>query len=109
MSSGALGTVNGTAYTPVAVAVGSFVPPGARSIRGRIHFTGNTTSSMAVTPIPGPYTGFPGANPPPFNNGAGGTGTWNVQFDFMLKSANIYWASAAADGTLRCAGWENNL
>lgn len=109
MSSGLQGTINGSAYTPATVAVAPFVPPTACVIRGRAQFTGNTLALLGVSAETGIFGGIPGANSPTFNNSGYSYAGWSINFDLVLRGANIYWASGSSDGILRCTGWEDNL
>lgn len=109
MSSGTQGVYSGAAYTPVAVAVANYIPPTAVAIKGRAHFTGNTLATLGITAEATGFTGSPGLLPPTFSNTGFSYTAWNVIFELLLRGTSIYWASASADGILRCTGWEDNL
>lgn len=102
------GTFNDTTYTPVAVAIGAFVPPTAGVIR--LQFCSAGGFYAAVSPNPN-YSGFTTANPPPIASRGGSSYTQVVSpADFVLESTNIYWAGGSATyDNLYCFGWEDNL
>lgn len=113
MSSGNAGSISSPTW--VAVSVSSFVPPTA----SRISFTIGAGSLVQY------FNGFMAApnssygalqnvtNPPPVafrqSNSGYNECMW-LAAEFLLESANIYWAMEAINnGKLMCRGWEDNI
>lgn len=110
------GKSKGNVLTPVwvAVSVSSYVPSTAASILGAIS-TGGSSSTASVIAAPNNSYGAlnSATNPPPSgcsNPAVTSSGMIN-QFQFMLESTNIYWASNgnADDAALMARGWIDNI
>lgn len=102
IASGITGSVSVPTWTSVSVS--NYVPTTASSIKGYAHvFNGST--------IVAPNNGYQGNNsvvsapPLAFNTSA----SYAFQYDYILESTNIYWASDSANGQLYVIGWEDNL
>lgn len=98
MDSGTAGNISTPTWE--AVATGSYVPPTATRILGMLGGSGGAAVIGAPNNAAGAWNSS--TNPPPVardNNAVG------VQFDFILESTNIYWASDAADGYIVSRGW----
>jgi len=104
MASGSTGSVSTPTWT--AVSVSNFVPASASAIRGFAHvFNG----SVIVAPS-GAYAGNNDTNTgPPLAWNFGPSPSQSHQFDLLLESTNVYWASDNANGRLYVLGWDDNL
>lgn len=104
MSTGLQGNVN-VAPTWVAVPIGAYVPPTAGAILGTI---GSNAGGNAYMAAPNnSYSGFQSAsNAPPINVAVGNS--WSEQFQFLLESTNIYWASSNPNAWIAVFGWIDN-
>lgn len=110
MSNGAQGSISASAYTPISVAISSYVPPTASRIIGRANASTTVLVLVGVSGEAVTYTGVQGTNPPQFSNAGYNTGTLgSIPFDILLKTTSIYWASSDTSSYLRCFGWEDNL
>jgi hypothetical protein len=107
MASGVAGNTNTPTW--VAVAWANYAPSTASGLlmnAGSINIQGNT--------IVAPNNSYGGAasttNPPPYNTSAS---NWSyaptIACDMTVESANVYWASNAAQGFVLCRGWIDNL
>lgn len=102
MATGAAGST--TAPTWSAVAIGTFVPTTAVKIAGVVGTAGGTAQVMAAPN--NQYGAINSAvNPPPV--GVNFTAT-SAMFEFVVESANIYYAASAANAIMTCLGWEDN-
>jgi hypothetical protein len=105
---------SGSPTTPTwtAVAVGAFVPPTAVSIRGTM-LMAQSDSTRAMLAPNNSYGAWNAANAAPVGNGNNGiTGSFlitTIQFDLMLESTNIYYASSNGSTNVLLNGWEENL
>lgn len=100
MASGVAGTV-GT--TLVSVSTVNFIPPTAAEIFGLLYATSGQTSVVSpnsVAPIPG-NNGI--------NNSTPSGVTVQMQFNFLVSGAAIFWASNGANSSLNCSGWVDNI
>jgi hypothetical protein len=105
---------SGSPTTPTwtAIATGNFVPPTAITIRGTF-LMAQSDNTRAILAPSNSYGAWNSANAPPLGNGNGGiTGSniiVNEQFDFILESTNIYYASSNGSTNVLLNGWEDNL
>jgi hypothetical protein len=105
---------SGSPTTPTwtAVAIGNFVPPTATTIRGTF-LMAQSDNTRAILAPNNSYGAWNSANAAPAGNGNTGiTGSnifVNVQFDFILESTNIYYASSNGSTNVLLNGWEDNL
>lgn len=110
--------VNGSSGDPriptwTAVGVTNFVPPTAASIRGTIILDqGNSTRSiLAPSSSYGAWDSV--TNGPPIGTGNNGINNSiifiNEQFDFLLESTSIYYASSNNGTSVLLNGWDDNL
>lgn len=103
-SGGAVGSVTTPTYT--AVAVGSYVPTSvAFRIFGSL-WGNNGIFIAAPNSSYGAHTGSSTAPPVGINIGTASTAQ---QFDFILESTNIHWATSGTGASIRCMGWEDNI
>jgi len=107
MASGIAGST--AVPTWVSVALATFIPTSTAS---RVVGTLNqvSTSNQAMVAPNNSYGAFNSTtNPPPVSvSTSSGNNGGNVQLDFVVESANVYWASSATGGILQCVGWEDN-
>jgi hypothetical protein len=101
LGSGNVGNV--TTPTWVAVPVANFVPTTAGRIFG---YSGSAGTGLIVAPNNSYGGSTSAANKPPLILTSGNTA---AMFNFTLESANIYWASSAANDYIACMGWIDNL
>lgn len=110
MASGNSGSPTTPTWT--AVAVGSFVPATAVSIRGTFMMAQSDSTRGLLAPN-NSYGSYGSANAAPVGNGNNGiTGSFivvNEQFDFILESTNIYYASSNGSTNVLLNGWEDNI
>lgn len=103
--------VAGTVATPVwsAVAIASFAPPTAASIRVSLY--GYSAGLVAAAPNNSYGVEVSNTtNPPPLANSAAGGQYGSFVSDFLIESSNIYYISSASPASgLYCIGWEDNL
>lgn len=112
MASGNAGSP--TVPTWSAISVSNYVPPTATSIQGVF---GAVTSGGTYSMILAPNDDYGGrdstSNPPPIKVFMGGnTGWYNLEFDFILESTNIYYASAslpASNPYVLVKGWVDRI
>jgi len=107
MASGSSGSV----YTPTwtAVAWAAYAPSTAAALSlslGSINIVG-----LAILAPNNAYGAFSSqSNPPPLGTQASNYAyAPTVATDMIVESANVYWASNAAQGFLLCRGWIDNL
>lgn len=100
MASGVAGTV-GT--TLVSVSTVNFIPPTAAEIIGLLYATSAQTSAVS----PNSVAPTPGNNG--LNNSAPSGVTVQMQFNFLVSGAAIFWASNGANSSLNCSGWVDNI
>lgn len=102
VQSGAAGSVTIPTYT--ALPTGSFVPPTAVEIQGVSLAANNITVLLA--PNNGYGNNASTTNPPPILQAVptGGGVQDSRQFDFVLESTDIYFASNGV-GLIQCLGW----
>ncbi|TGS94781.1 hypothetical protein EN814_18945 [Mesorhizobium sp. M2D.F.Ca.ET.171.01.1.1] len=116
----ALIAVSGTSGSPTtptwtAVAVGSYVPSTAATIRVALSgFSSGPTTYIIAAPNNSYGAATSSSNPPPLQaavkNGGEAIGIYStVQGEFFLESTNIYYASAAPASALAVLGWEDNI
>lgn len=109
MATGVQGSI--TTPTWVAVAVGAFVPPTAKSVKLVLVGMGDGGSGSAAAPNNGYGTvqliGSAQVNPAPlFASSSSNTiPKVAVMGEFMLESGNIYYAAGNIAGALCCMGW----
>jgi len=108
MINGVAGNI--TTPTWAAVGVGAFVPPTASAIKLIVTGYAQTNGNVIAAPN-NQYGGTTSTtNPPPINVMSSGSGNIpTVQADFMLESANIYYASNTANGGVFCMGWDDSI
>ncbi len=105
---------SGSPTTPTwtAVAVGSFVPATAASIRGTMIMAQSDNTRAMLAPN-NSYGAWSSANGAPVGNGntgiTGSTIFVNLQFDLILESTNIYYASSHGSTSVLLNGWEDNI
>jgi len=109
MASGAVGSISTPTW--VAIPVGAFIPPSASVIRGMIrtnNAAGGTGAMLAPNNTYGAFNSL--INPPPIDVEApnGYNSLYRINFDLVLESTNIYWASSG-DMSVLAIGWEDNL
>jgi hypothetical protein len=105
LASGAAGNV--ATPTWVAIPVPNFIPPTAYSIAGSLWTTSNGVAAVASNNSAAAYTSS--TNSPPVANNPGTSGGLAMQqFNFVLESSNIYWASSSSS-TVSVTSWEDNL
>ncbi len=90
-----------------AVSIATYVPSTAVMISGVLQNANG--GAVAAAPNSGYGVVSSVTNPPPVSSNAGGTVRIAVPFTFMVESTSIYYASAVADASLLCTGWEDNL
>lgn len=107
MASGALGTWTSSAYSPVAVSVSPFVPPTAAEI-DFFGWNGGGGVAMAagMNAVGG---GWAASTCPPFHNLANNSATLMMNCSGILRSSNIYVATAATGPVFKCKGWRDSL
>ena len=66
------------------------------------------TTDWAVTPNAN-YSAETGANPPPWGNFASGTPQYGSIAEYIIESANFYYASINSALIIFCIGYEDNL
>jgi len=98
MASGTAGSV--TIPTYIAVAVADYIPPSAVRIIGVLN--GFVANSAIASPNNATGARDSTSNPPALQKDVLGVTT---QFDWVLESANIYWASVSASNFIVCLGW----
>jgi len=103
MASGVAGAIAGTW---AAVATGSFVPPSASKIAFFGVIAGGA-GGMMVAPNNQSAQNYE-YQPYVQNTGAPGTACASPG-EFLLESANIYWASNLAGAMIQCLGWEDDI
>jgi hypothetical protein len=110
ITSGSTGSPTTPTWT--SVAVGSFVPPTASAIRGTFLMAQSDNTKAILAPN-NSYGAYNSNNAPPLGNGNSGiTGSniiVNEQFDFILESTNIFYASNNGSTNVLLNGWEDNL
>ncbi|TPK70210.1 hypothetical protein FJ930_19785 [Mesorhizobium sp. B2-4-15] len=110
LASGTSGSPTAPTWTPLAI--GSFVPPTAASIRGTMSMA-QSDSTRAILAPNNSYGAWNSANAAPVGNGNNGiTGSFiiiNEQFDLLLESTNIYYASSNGSTVVLPNGWDDNL
>lgn len=105
---------SGSPTTPTwtAVAIGSFVPPTAVAIRGTMLMAQSDSTRAMIAPN-NTYGVWSAANAAPVANGNNGiTGSFivvNVQFDFILESTNLHYASSNGSTNVLLNGWDDNI
>ena len=108
--------ITGTSGNPTvgptwtSVPLTSFLPPTAKSIYGVILLPSSTTGVVIVAPNNSYGIVTSNTNPPPvaFDQGAGSVQA-NYQFDMLLESTAIFYASSTAGTALYALGWEDSL
>lgn len=106
MASGTAGTLTTTTYTPVSVAWANFFPSTASM--GVIQVYSVTAGQYAVASPSAGFSGWNTTNPPPVGFDPNGAPMIS-QAELMLESANLYWASQGATGSMQAIGWEDNI
>lgn len=105
MASGVQGDI--TAPTWVAISVSSVTPPTAGQISVLVV---NNASNAAIAAPNNAYGGYASASSPPVVANPAVASVPVVQVaDFVLETANIYYASNQAAAYMACIGWEDNL
>ncbi|RUZ76915.1 hypothetical protein EN943_15655 [Mesorhizobium sp. M7A.F.Ca.US.006.01.1.1] len=105
---------SGSPTTPTwtAVAIGSFVPATAVAIRGTM-VNAQSDNNRAILAPNNSYGAWNSANGAPVGNGNNGiTGSTlytNEQFNLVLESTNIYYASSQGSTVVLLNGWEDNI
>src|SRR5439155_3975145 len=109
MISGASGNVATPTWTAVAVA--NFVPSTASEIAALLINNTSPNSSAMCAPNNNYGNSSSTSNPPPMNIGISGGNSpiISVTSNLLLESANIYYASNAANGALFAFGWSDNI
>jgi hypothetical protein len=97
--------VSGNTGTPTwtSLSVSNFVPPTAPRMLGVMR-CGGGSSMLAPNAAYGVLTSL--TNPPPVLVSAA-SATVTQQFDFLLESTNIHYASDTASALVACTGWVN--
>jgi len=106
LSSGAAGSTS--VPTWVSLTAGTFSPSTAATIKG---FVTATTASSSVIAAPNNAYGALSSTsaPPPVSvTDVGGT-VASSMFEFVLESANIFWASGGAGNLISVIGWNDNI
>ena len=103
MATGVLGSPGTPTWSAAAVA--NFVPPTASSIQVVLRCQ-SSNAMAAPNNLYGAYNGT--SNPPPVIL-AIGTSNTAAQADFLIESANIYYAGDGAYDGLYAGGWQDNL
>lgn len=106
---GTSGSVSTPTYT--AIAMTTFAPPTASSIRGMLSLIANSGGTVIMAPNAS-YGAFnSSSNPPPavLSQAATINITINQVWDFTLESANVYYASNTTGSFSNIEGWEDNL
>lgn len=107
--------VSGNVATPTwtAAAVATFVPPTASKIAVVLTVSHGAAAAAMAAPNNAYGPIFATTNPPPLamgqSVGSGGTTQSSLWADFVLESANVYYASSNANAFLQCQGWEDNI
>lgn len=108
MASGAAGNPNNNVWVPVSVS--PYVGPSATRIMGAASMSNG--GSLVAAPN-NAYASINGAltdtGSPVAMGGQATAFLVSQSFEFILESANIYWASTLAVGRLWCLGWEDSL
>jgi hypothetical protein len=90
--------------TWAAIAVASYVPSTAATIKGLL----NTSSDTGMAAPNNEYGAFnSGSNPPPIVS-SDASAYLSLPFEFVLEGADIYWAGQSA-ANLFVIGWEDNI
>jgi hypothetical protein len=102
------GNPNTPTWTAAQVQGNGFpVSPTASRVRGSVYYGGGNGSGI-LAPNGAYGNAASTANPPPICNCVGGTNL-NLQFDFMLESNSVYYASDVVAGGVYVSGWEDNI
>lgn len=105
---------NGNPVGPIwaTIATGNFVPSTASSIRGTM-LNAQSDNTRAILAPNSNYGAWNAANAAPVGNGNNGiTGSFiivNEQFDIVLESTNIYYASNNSGTNVLLNGWIDNI
>ena len=112
--SGVQGTIQATSgsSTLVAGSLTNFTPTTAAKIRGLLTIPIN--GAAFVAPSAGGWNGYSGttmSTVPSVGVSTGGNVSVNhsIPFEFVLETANVYYASSIASGAVWVLGWEDNL
>jgi hypothetical protein len=103
VASGTAGSITNVTFTGVSTSLGPVIPTTASSGRFLLSAS-NTTQNVALAPNAS-YSGY--TTSPPLVQ-VFSTGQSPVFGEFMLESANVYYAGGV-NGLVQAAGWEDNI
>ena len=105
MASGIAGNVTTPTYG--AVALTSFVPTGASRIKGMVGAYPTSGTALVYVNPNNTYGAWDSTTNPPFIGLI--FSPEKKQFDFVIESTNLYYASNNAYVQVYCLGWEDNI